>query len=163
MSAANQIRLTTLLALLVALACCTLPAAFHKRWLNRVLLVFSAACVLYFTVFAKVPGSSRTYNLLLFWNYRRWSQVEVRHEIIQNMLLFMPLGASMRAVRARYPVGIAAVTSAAVELCQYLFGLGLAELDDVVHNTLGAALGVLVLWAAEHYVPLLREKLRKQK
>ena len=31
--------------------------------------------------------------------------------------------------------------SLAVELSQYRFGLGISEIDDVLHNTLGAALG----------------------
>lgn len=37
-----------------------------------------------------------------------------------------------------------ALVSAGIEFIQYRFGLGLVEADDVLHNTLGAALGALV-------------------
>ena len=144
MTAANQIRITTLLALIAALTGSILPAVIRKKKLNWCLLAVSAAGVLYFTVLAKTPAERRTFNLMLFWNYGNWSLIEVRHEIIQNVLLFMPYGAALCAVGAKYPVGIAALTSLSVELTQYFFRLGLCEADDVMHNTLGAALGVLL-------------------
>jgi glycopeptide antibiotics resistance protein len=33
--------------------------------------------------------------------------------------------------------------SVAIECCQYGFGIGTAEIDDIIHNTLGAFLGML--------------------
>ena len=164
MTAATRIRVTTLLAVIAALAGCILPVILRKKKYKCCLLVISAAGILYFTVLSKTPAESRTFNLMLFWNYGRWSQIEVRHEIIQNILLFMPYGAALCAVGARYPVGIAALTTLSVELTQYFFRLGLCEADDLMHNTLGAALGILVYKIACDYVGQKeREKKRQQR
>ena len=78
------------------------------------------------------------------WSYAKWSVIEVRHEIMQNILLFLPYGSLLKANGFKRPILIAALTSLAVELIQYITALGLCELDDLINNTLGAALGVLV-------------------
>ena len=54
---------------------------------------------------------------------------------------------------------LAFLFSACVEFCQYKFALGYAEVDDVIHNTLGAAIGVFA------YNPLseLTDRLFKRK
>ena len=38
------------------------------------------------------------------------------------------------------------VISVAIELTQYITGLGIAEFDDVFGNTMGGWIGVLVAW-----------------
>lgn len=38
------------------------------------------------------------------------------------------------------------VMSVAIELTQYITGLGIAEFDDVFGNTMGGWIGVLVAW-----------------
>ena len=60
-----------------------------------------------------------------------------------NILLFVPLGLLIGGKK-----GIAAgfVLSAGIEAAQYVFRLGYCEADDVLNNTLGAALGCAVHW-----------------
>lgn len=69
-----------------------------------------------------------------------------------NAVLFYPAGLLGCAVlperwnKVRKVVlltGLFALLSIGIEYTQYRFGLGLAEVDDVIHNTLGALLGAV--------------------
>jgi hypothetical protein len=75
-----------------------------------------------------------------------WSGVAWR-PVIDNVTLFVPLGASLAALwcRQRWLVllAVAALTSVGVELFQWMFPTGrIANSADVIANTLGAALGI---------------------
>ena len=149
MSAADRIRLTTAAALVIALAFVWLSVRLRGRGARRLLLIASLAGVLWFTVLGKTPGT-RSVNLTPLWSWALWDQIDVRHPILQNVLLFVPFGAALRAAGIRHPILLAALTSAAVEALQFVFALGLCETDDVIHNTLGAALGVGLFCLGEH-------------
>ena len=60
---------------------------------------------------------------------------------INNIFLFIPFGLLFPSNRFRIVCFSAMVFSIAIEVAQYLFMLGLAEIDDVICNTLGAAVG----------------------
>lgn len=61
-----------------------------------------------------------------------------------NVLLFIPVG----ALAGKWKVVPAAASfSLFIETVQLLTGRGLFEFDDVIHNTLGAAIGVFVVWS----------------
>lgn len=71
-----------------------------------------------------------------------------------NVFLFFPFGLAMGQLvprswgpghRAALTVGLGALLSVLIEGAQYLWGLGIAETDDVLCNTLGAALGAMSL------------------
>lgn len=69
--------------------------------------------------------------------------------IFGNILCFMPFGFLLKAATGnRLPFGIcilaAAGTSALFEFIQYYFAVGVGDIDDVILNTAGAALGFLV-------------------
>jgi hypothetical protein len=77
-----------------------------------------------------------------------WSGIAWR-PVIDNITLFVPLGASLAALRCRrgWPVllAVAAVVSVAVETFQWAFPTGrIANSADVLANTVGAALGIAV-------------------
>ncbi|MCM1064765.1 MAG: VanZ family protein [Eubacterium sp.] len=65
-----------------------------------------------------------------------------------NIVWFMPLGVYVRYRRAERGVLRAAVfgfaLSLLIEAMQYVFGTGISELDDLILNTAGAALGALL-------------------
>lgn len=69
--------------------------------------------------------------------------------IIGNVLAFVPLGVLLPGVLRRHSwivvVGIATATSAAIEVLQWALGLRVADIDDVLLNTLGAIVGYLPL------------------
>ncbi len=78
-------------------------------------------------------------------------QVEYYRTFFMNMLLFVPLGLSMPYALSKkprkwivvIPIVFSAVLSAGIEFAQYYYHLGRCETDDVVANTLGAAVGSL--------------------
>ena len=70
-------------------------------------------------------------------------------EIIENALVFIPLGLFMAIFSSRGGVWKAALlgllSSLVFEAVQYAFALGRADITDVITNTLGAFMGAL-LW-----------------
>ena len=69
--------------------------------------------------------------------------------VLENVLLFIPYGfcfcwwAKGKVLFLR-SVFVGAVTSIAIELMQLVTGRGIFQLDDIVANTLGCALGAMV-------------------
>ena len=66
--------------------------------------------------------------------------------IVLNVFLYYPLGYLVPQLFPRLKpwqvIAIGCLCSVATEATQYLFQMGWCEMDDVIHNTLGAALGV---------------------
>ena len=67
-----------------------------------------------------------------------------------NIILFMPFGMSLSFIlpeklrlKPLVTVCIALMISVTIEVCQYIFNIGMSEVDDVIMNTLGAAIGTL--------------------
>jgi len=63
-----------------------------------------------------------------------------------NMVLFMPFPLVMitvcRISSTRAIIALACLTSLALEITQYVLHLGVADVDDVMLNTAGAAIGL---------------------
>ena len=91
------------------------------------------------TVLDRMPGPKMTYELIPFWSYGVKS---LRMEILLNVILFIPVG--LLAPRWK-TVGLAAGYSLLIELAQLVSFRGLFEFDDVIHNALGTAVGVLLV------------------
>lgn len=71
--------------------------------------------------------------------------------IFGNILCFMPYGFLLKAATGnRIPFWLcvltAAGTSVVFEFLQYIFAVGVGDIDDVILNTAGAALGYLVYY-----------------
>ena len=82
-------------------------------------------------------------------------------EILQNIWLFVPLGAIIRALTRKKIFLLAPfVFSVVIELIQLVFGLGLFEFDDIISNTLGGLLGYLIAWLFTELVIRWKRKLR---
>ncbi len=64
-----------------------------------------------------------------------------------NVIVFVPLGIYMqmflRNKRFLRSVAFVCVISLCVEAVQYIFGIGAADIDDIILNTIGGLLGVL--------------------
>ena len=70
-------------------------------------------------------------------------------QIFLNILLFVPFGILLPMVSMRFKNPIITVTtgcilSGLIEIMQYITGRGLTEVDDVITNTIGAAVGVVI-------------------
>ena len=108
------------------------------KW-NTGLLAGYLFLILAVTVLDRRPGPRMTYELIPFWSYGVKS---LRMEILLNILLFIPVGLLAPRWKA---VGLAAGYSMLIELAQLVSFRGLFEFDDVIHNALGTAAGVLLV------------------
>lgn len=98
------------------------------------------------TLFSREPGSRTGVDLKLFatWGNQRLPD----RFFVENILLFLPFGALLPAAvptlqRWWRCVYAAFATSMLLETVQLLTGLGYCQIDDVVTNTIGAAIGYL--------------------
>ena len=127
-----------------------------KAWWRPVLGLFLMAWVAvlaYATVFSRPVGDYGVPNLIPFHSYREVSgggSWEILLSNYMNILLFFPGGLFLSAMLSRrWHWGLRVVVSmlffcllsAGMEYGQYCWRLGLVEVDDVLHNTLGALLG----------------------
>ena len=74
--------------------------------------------------------------------------------IIFNILLYYPLGYLLpilfTKLKPKHAILIGCLCSIATEATQYLLKMGWCETDDVIHNTLGTAIGVWIwLWQSK--------------
>lgn len=114
--------------------------------------LFIAYCLFFvwFTVLQREPSENHEVELTFFWAYRRYF-TGARHgrrlviQNLQNVVFFIPFGVLL-PVKKWWIVCITAfILSTAVEVTQYIGGYGLAELDDVICNLLGAMIGFWIL------------------
>ena len=103
-----------------------------------------------------VPFSSMGSMLRTLW-YNPYPAVlwTVVYNIGGNIIMFVPLGFFLRALVSRCHkfwrcMGAVAVIMTAVELCQLFTLRGFCEIDDLILNLLGAAIG----WTAAKWMRL---------
>lgn len=113
------------------------------------LLTVYSFFVLFVTLLDRAPEEYPRYRLEVFWTYRaaRAGDLEICAEILWNVLLFAPIGYLLAHLLPRKWKGTAVLIgfgiSAAIEATQFATRLGLLEADDLINNTLGAAVGYL--------------------
>jgi hypothetical protein len=127
-----------------------------SRWLRPLIGLVLAAwfgAVLWMTVLSRTPGGTYEAHRIPLHSYRAYfsgQHPEILRSCFMNVALFYPAGllfGSLLPKKWSFPRGmlwsvlVFGLFSMTVELCQYRFGLGISEIDDVLHNTLGAALG----------------------
>ena len=127
---------------------------------GRVRWVFLFAYLLfiaYMTMYYREPQGSRN-RLELFYSYRRMLTDDgLRQQVINNILLFIPLGTILsNLISSKLPTGKATIISVlicmgcsvVIEAVQWKFGIGLAEVDDLISNTLGGTIGAIINFLA---------------
>ena len=116
-----------------------------KRWIRTVPFVCYCLFIVWYTILSRKPGVPKA-ELRFMWSYREmfigdpnWKKDVIQN--LQNIAFFIPFGFFAPAKRW---IGVfmgALLFSVCVETIQYIGGYGLAEVDDVICNTLGAAIG----------------------
>jgi glycopeptide antibiotics resistance protein len=80
-------------------------------------------------------------------------------DIFGNILLFIPFAFILFLVfnikSGKKIILISLLTSICIETIQFLLGIGVADIDDVILNTIGACIGVLLL----KFLPRLKNPL----
>ncbi len=90
------------------------------------------------TVLSRRPFVGNHIMLQPFWS---WSVPRLWEQILMNIVGFIPVGLIGGSLWKWKIIPIAAGVSLVVELIQLLTRTGLFEIDDILHNTLGAVIG----------------------
>jgi len=129
-------------------------------------------CMYFFLLFFAVFGIriwpvfyfrvSHGYNLDVFKNYTGLKNFHygldhfMKYDWWLNIILFMPFPFCLRYISPLITIGklllIGLMTSVSIELLQYVFDLGLADINDVISNSLGVIMGVLIMMSASSIV-----------
>ena len=143
------------LVLYWALRKCCGTRWFWKPFLGAILLAW-AAVVLYTTVLSRTGGIESVWAAVPFHSYREvlsGGNPELLRSNLMNVVLFAPAGVLTGALlpdgwpmkrRLLWVGGVFCLFSLGIEMTQYRLAMGQAEIDDVIHNTLGAMAGCLV-------------------
>ena len=125
--------------------------------LNLLLALYALAGIFYFTL--NRSGSANTALVLRPFQFLKDAkmQPEVYRSVLMNVFLFLPLGLFLPFVLPEkwkkpvlWTILFAFTVSALIECAQLIFGLGKAETDDMLANTVGAALGCLAYVLSYH-------------
>lgn len=79
----------------------------------------------------------------LFWSWRVWETQ--KQQILANVNMFIPIGMLAGWIWRWKGLTVAVGLSCVIELLQFATQRGLMEFDDVIHNGLGALIGVGVV------------------
>lgn len=119
---------------------------FHV--LAIVIMIEIVVLILSATVFFRATDQNVGYNLIPFWSYSMPTkdlQYSMCVENLMNVLMFIPLGFSLgcayKDLGWKRIIVVALCLSVAIEVMQFVFRKGFAEVDDVMHNTLGCIIG----------------------
>ncbi|CAM4353176.1 glycopeptide antibiotics resistance protein [Paenibacillus endophyticus] len=101
-------------------------------------------------------GEGYSYNLVPFYTIKKYI---IYHDhfnfdtwfknLFGNIILFIPIGVFLPLLNRRYSSGFALAAASiiiitAVELMQMLLRVGSFDIDDIILNTFGALLGLLI-------------------
>ena len=113
----------------------------EKSWLPTAYSVF---LILYITLLRRAPG----YNENIRLHLKLWPSAGVWAGNLLNLILYIPFGWTSQRwnLNRKRIVGIAFTLSVGCEVLQYFTGRGMADVNDILFNTLGAAVGI---WLAE--------------
>ena len=92
------------------------------------------------TVLIRKPFMGVHLKLELFWSWRAWDKQ--REQILTNVVMFVPIGVLVGWLWKWRGLLVAAGLSLLVEVLQLITSRGLLEFDDVLHNIIGAVVGV---------------------
>lgn len=125
----------------------------------RILLLFYILVVSYYTVIGREPSDNYKLELLPFKTIIDYFNVGyeghgqyILHEVFLNFVLLMPVGAILGCsstlskndvcIRKVFPFGF--LISLLIETFQLITKTGTFEVDDLIYNTLGCAIGYIV-------------------
>lgn len=120
----------------------------HKRRYVWLLILAKYIVLIYCTtVFLRPFQESSAINFRPFWGIHAFlsGQNAVMAEKIMNLAVFVPVGVLIgiadRRLKWYQVLLVSALLSISIEFFQFVLKRGYAELDDVIHNALGAAIG----------------------
>lgn len=111
------------------------------KWLFALLYIL---VVFSFTLFGRTAQAEPIFKGL-FWEL----QSGMWFDIGLNILLFVPLGLIIGGWKGLI---ICFALSGLIETIQYIYQIGYCELDDILNNTIGAGIGILLKGLCERHI-----------
>ena len=141
---------------------------YYKKKLNGgafvafPLMTFYTSFVLTITLIGRNITAEPRYELVVFWTYKaiQAGQTDLKAEIFWNVVLFIPIGIllslllPLKRIWLAFLLGL--IMSSSIELAQLYFHRGLFEFDDIIHNTLGAIIGVILFLIVRKIILLIK-------
>ena len=103
--------------------------------------LLAAVLVLWLTVWNRTPSEEHVFTWAAAYTN------EFFREMFMNAVLYVPFGLAACGLFGHWGVVAGLWLSLSIEIWQYFAGTGLAQGTDVLCNTLGAAVGMLPVWA----------------
>lgn len=141
----------------LALVSFLISFAFYRKGKMKLVSCFALALLLFYisfmleiTLIQRIATFDARYKLVLFWTYELIAEGDKNSffELFWNIILFAPfglLGSIVCQKRNKLPVlffGI--IFSAGIEITQLLTHRGLFDFDDIIHNTVGTLIGIVI-------------------
>lgn len=129
-------------------------------------------CLMIYTALIDRNAStdSSGYCLIPFYSYYQFfnGNRDIMQQSIMNIAFFYPFGFLLSCLdiefikKRKWLIAVFAfVFSFFIEALQYIFHLGYAEVDDVIHNTLGASIGTAMCVALDKIYDFIKIKLKR--
>lgn len=117
--------------------------------------------VLWYTVIMRSIGIHNA-QFELFWSYKKWlaGDMDLGHEILANIVMFVPFGFLMSSMlpsrltgkaRTAVVISLAIIFSLLIETLQLFLMRGLFEWDDIISNGTGALIGIALYTAVKRW------------
>ncbi|MBO4653718.1 MAG: VanZ family protein [Lachnospiraceae bacterium] len=131
----------------------------QKIWLGILFVLYLAILifVLFFSPeFGRTQGNVHGLNLVPFREIKRFykgteslSNSLFWRNVVGNIIAFFPMGLLVALLAPKRPycvfaLAIVYLSCAVAEILQYVFNVGSFDIDDVILNTLGGFIGILV-------------------
>ena len=117
-----------------------------SRKINMLLLVAYTAFIIYMTIWDRALQYNALYLTLPLNAYLFFTN----DEIMMNIWLFVPLGATMyKLFRMWEIIAIPITVTLAIETAQIVYGIGTFELTDIIANTMGGMIGITGCYVLE--------------
>lgn len=118
-------------------------SVLSSKEMNKKLLIIYMIVILYMTLLNRNPHSSRNAWFRIFATYQYFlTNAYLRREILNNIILFIPLGTIVARLWPRWRRLIVPVmVSVAIELLQFITKRGFFETDDIISNSIGGIIG----------------------
>ena len=133
------------------------------QWSNLLILGVYLFANLHLTIFSRAATYNYDIVLTPFWSYRdAVTEPFLREEILLNIILYIPLGYLMHYAFPKFKwwqillcgFGLSLMT----EAVQFVFRLGLCEIDDLIDNTLGTFIGLALY---QLYIKLVQNSIKR--
>ena len=120
--------------------------------MKKVIYWSAFAVYVYIVLHITLLNRAATYprhNFHPFWEYELLLHGEQQRfyfwQVVGNILLLMPLGAFLTKCLSWKVIPLGFAFSLCIELTQYFTARGLCEFDDLFNNTIGCAIGFLIV------------------